>query len=180
MDVGGRRAVCYYVSDADFHYLELIQKDGDCPEGKTLIDCHLCDGDCQGTYLSAIVKADTITIIGTIYPKPHVMYNPDFLKKHGLKTIKEAQEYINRCIEEENYRLEPSMGGRRKRIYIEDERAETLFEGCTFRHVQNQPYRKFLNELRIKELEEISSRLPSLKEEAVVIKLKDLKKKLGS
>ncbi len=178
MQISGRRAICYYISDADFHYLELMQKEGDCPEGKTLLDCHMCKGDCQGTYLSAIVRGDDITIIGTIYPKPHVMYNPDFLRKHGLRTIKEAQEYINGCIEKRDYRVEPSMGERKKRVYLGGEHAETLFEGCIFRHVQSQPYRKYLEELRKKELEEFAIHLPSLKREAKVIDLEALKERL--
>ncbi len=179
MDISGRKAICYDVNDAGFYYLELTQKEGDCPEGKTPPEQLVCEGDCQGTYLSSVVRGSDITIIGTIYPKPHIMYNSDFLKKHGLSTIEDAQAHINSRIEAEEYRIEDSMGGRRKRVYIGGEHAETLFEGCTFRHVQGQPYRTFLNGIRKKAIEEIACRLSDLKEQASTIDLKDLKKRLA-
>lgn len=178
MEIDGRKALCYYVRDAGFHYLELAQKEGDCSEGRAPRDRLLCEGDCQGTYLSAMVRGNDITVIGTVHPKPHVMYNGGFLEKHALRTIREAQQYINRCIEREEYAIEPSMGGRRKRVYIKGEHAETLFDGCTFRHVQSQPYRMFLNDRRKGELEEIARRLPALKEQAEAVDLEDLRGKL--
>lgn len=178
MKIKGRQITCYFLKDAGYYYLEVQQKEGDCPEGKSLVDCLLCPGDCQGTYLTAIIKSDEVLILGTIYPEPHIMYNQDFFHKHGFTSIESAKNHINKYIERGECEIKSFMKGRKKRIYIEGAHAQTLFEKCTFRHVQSEPFRRLINELRKETLNSIIYHLQSLKRTAKTTDLKSLDKEL--
>ncbi|GAJ08490.1 unnamed protein product, partial [marine sediment metagenome] len=65
----------------------------DCPEKKEFPEVQMCSGDCQGTYLSVMVKENIVKIVGSIFPKPHIMYNEEFVSlKARINSIGKARE----------------------------------------------------------------------------------------
>lgn len=176
MKINGREIKSYFLRDVGHYYLEIQLKDGDCPEGKGPVDCLICSGDCQGTYLSAMERAGEIQIVGTIYPRPHVMYNRDFFREHGFTSLAGAEEYIDGRMARGEYRVESFLGGRKKRIYIDGKHAKTLFDKCTFRHAQSLEFRRLLDELRRDSIASINRNLPGIKMAAQNTDLKSLGK----
>jgi len=141
--------------------VELLLRKGDCPEKKEFPEIQLCPGDCQGTFLSAIVKNGMIRVIGSIYPKPHIMYNEEFVKRHKLKK-EEIAEFIKNYLRNNPYTIESQMDGRKKRVYVRGEHVQTIFERCVFRVAQGE-FIEFLTKLREKELRDIAQNLEKIK-----------------
>jgi hypothetical protein len=176
MKINGREIKSYFIQDVRRYYLEIQLKDGDCPEGRGTVDCLICVGDCQGTYLSAMERSGGIQIIGTIYPRPHVMYNRDFFQEYGFASLAGVEEYIDGCMARGEYRVESFLGGRKKRIYIDGKHAKTFFEKCTFRHAQSEEFRRLLDKLRRDTIASINRNLPEIKKSAQNTDLKSLGK----
>jgi len=128
-------------------------------------DVQLCPGDCQGTYLSVIVKDDAIRIIGSIYPKPHIMYIEEFARKHNLKKEK-VGEYVKDYLNNNLYTVKSYMTGRKKRVYVRGEHVQTVFERCVFRLAQGG-FADFLTKLREGELEKITQNLDEIRKMAI-------------
>lgn len=160
-----------YLKGAHLFYVELLLGKGDCPEKKEFPEVQICPGDCQGTYLSAIIKDDVVRIMGSIYPNPHIMYNEEFVRKYDLKK-KEIPEYVKSYLKCNPYTIKSYMAGRKKRVYVKGEHLETLFEGCVFRVAQGE-FVPFLTKLRQKDLEEIAQSLDEIKKIAVPVKTLD-------
>lgn len=176
MKIEDREIKSYFLEDLGQYYLEILLKQGDCPEGKEPVDCLICPGDCQGTYLSALANAGIIKIIGTIYPYQHAMYNYDFFREYGFSSLREAEAYITERMTRGKYREELFLGGRKKRIYIDGKHAKTQFEKCTFRHAQGDEFRKILDNLRRDTIASINENLLKIKLYAKKTDLKNLGK----
>lgn len=174
MQIKGRKVRAVYLKDVDLFYVELLLGENDCPEKREFPDIQLCPGDCQGTYLSAVVKGDAIKIIGSIYTKPHIMYNEEFIKKHNLKK-EELEEYIKNYLKNHPYTIISYMDGRKKRVCVGEEHIQTIFERCVFRVAQGE-FANFLTKLREKELREIIQNLDKIKKIAIPATTKDFKR----
>ena len=178
MQIGGRKVKAVYLKDTNLFYVELLLGKGDCPEKREFPDVQMCPGDCQGTYLSVIIKDDLVRIIGSIYPKPHIMYNEEFARKHNLKK-EEVTEYVKDYLNSNPYTIKSYMAGRKKRVYVRGEHVETLFERCVFRVAAGE-FTNFLTKLRQKDLEEITQSLDEIKKIAVPGTTTDFGKFIGS
>jgi hypothetical protein len=178
MQINGREVKAVYLKGTDLFYVELLLGRGDCPEKREFPDVQVCPGDCQGTYLSAVIKDDVVRIIGSIYPKPHIMYNQEFVRKHSLKK-EEVAEYVKDYLKNNPCTIKSYMAGRKKRIYVRGEHLETLFEQCVFRVAQGE-FTPFLTKLREKDLERITQRLPEIKKIAAPAKTLDFGKFMES
>ncbi len=174
MYICGREVKAIYLKDMGIFYIELLLAENDCPEKKKFPDVQFCPGDCQGTYISAIVENDVVKIIGSIYPKPHIMYNEKFVKKHNIRREK-LIEFTRDYLSNNSYTVESSMGGRKKRIYVGKEHIQTIFDGCVFRMAQGE-FAKLLTTLRKKELSAITENLDKIKKIAIPATTKDFKK----
>ncbi|MBE0479180.1 hypothetical protein IBX65_08735 [Candidatus Aerophobetes bacterium] len=163
--ISGREVKAVYMKDTNAVYVELLLKRGDCPEKKEFPDIQFCPGDCQGTYFSVIAGDDKLRVIGGIYPRSHIMYNEEFVKRHNLKK-EEIAEYVKGYLKNNPCTVQPYMDGRKKRIYVKGKHIQTLFEGCVFRIAQGE-FVEFLSKLRAKELEEIAQNLEKIKKIAV-------------
>jgi hypothetical protein len=161
MYLNGREVKVLFFKDTGIFYVELLLREGDCPEKKEFPEVQLCSGDCQGTYLSAIVKENIVKIVGSIFPKPHIMYSEEFARKHHLRR-EEIASYTKDYLERNPYTVKSYMGGRKKRVYVKEEHVETVFEGCTFR-VAEGVFDNFLTKLRKDELERITKNLEKIK-----------------
>jgi len=160
-----REVRALYFQDMDFLYIELLLKEGDCPENKKFPELQLCPGDCQGTFLSIILKNNTIKFIGSIYPKSHVMYSESFVKKHKLKR-EEIKDYIENYLKTNSFTIKTYMSGRKKRIYVGKEHVQTVFEGCVFRIGEGE-FAELLISMRRKEIEEIFKKIERIKKIAM-------------
>ncbi|MFQ6065682.1 MAG: hypothetical protein ACE5K3_00200 [bacterium] len=178
MQIEGREVKAVYLKDARLFYVELLLGKGDCPEKRQFPEVQICPGDCQGTYLSAIVRDHVVRIIGSIYPKPHIMYNEEFVRKHNLKQ-EQVPEYVKDYLHNNPYTIKSYMAGRKKRFYVRGQHLETLFERCVFRVAQGQ-FTPFLARLRKKELEKITERLDEIKKIATPAKALDFGRFTGS
>jgi len=98
MQINGREVKAIFFKDTGTFYVEFLLKKGDCPEKKEFPEVQMCSGDCQGTYLSAMVKENVVKIVGSIFPKPHLMYNEEFVRKHQLRR-EEIGQYIKDYLE---------------------------------------------------------------------------------
>ena len=143
-------------------YVELLLKENDCPEKRKFPDVQLCPGDCQGTYLSAIAKDGAVRIIGSIYPRTHIMYNEEFVSRRNLKK-EEIAHYVNEYLKNKPSSIKSYMGGRKKRIYVGEDHVQTVFEGCVFRVAQGEEFSCVLMKQRQKELERITQNLDEIK-----------------
>lgn len=177
MQIDEREVKAVYLKGAHLFYVELLLGKGDCPEKRKFPDVQMCPGDCQGTYLSAIIKDDGVRIIGSIYPKPHIMYNEEFVRRHNLKK-EEVQEYVKDYLNNNPYTIKSYMAGRKKRVYVRGEHLETLFEQCVFR-VATGEFIDFLTKLRKKELEKITQNLDEIKKIATPVAALDFGKFTG-
>jgi hypothetical protein len=178
MQIEGREVKAVYLKDANLFYVELLLGKGDCPEKRKFPEVQLCPGDCQGTYLSTVIKDDVVRIIGSLYSKPHIMYNEEFVKKYNLKQ-EEIAEYVKDYLNSNPCTIKSYMGGRKKRVYVRGEHVETLFERCVFRVAQGQ-FTHLLTKLRERELEKITGRLDEIKKIAIPAKNLDFGKFTGS
>ena len=165
MQICGREVKALYLKDKGFFYVELLLKEGDCPEKKDFLEVEFCPGDCQGTYLSAIVKDEVIKIVGSIYPKPHIMYSEEFVKRHNLKEG-EIEKYMRDYLDKNPCTIKSYMKGRKKRIYVGKEHVGTIFEGCVFRIAEGK-FAELLAKMREKEIREILKNLEKIKKIAV-------------
>lgn len=161
MQINRREVKAVYLKDAGIFYVELLLGETDCPEKKGFPDVQFCPGDCQGTYLSGIVKDNAFRIIGSIYPKPHIMYNEEFVTGHNLRK-QEVAKYVKDYLKNNPYTIQSYMRGRKKRVYVRGEHIQTVFEGCVFRMAQGEVVR-FLTKLREKELRQIIQNLEKVK-----------------
>ena len=66
MQIEGREVKAVCLKGAHVFYVELLLGKGDCPEKRQFPEVQLCPGDCQGTYLSVIIKDDAVRIMGSI------------------------------------------------------------------------------------------------------------------
>jgi len=174
MQITGREVKAVYLKNADLFYVELLLRKGDCPEKREFIDVELCPGDCQGTYLSALIKDDIIRIVGSIYPRPHIMYNEEFVKKRNLQR-EQVEEYVRDYLKNNRYTVKSFMSGRKKRIYVKGEHVGTFFEGCVFRLAEGE-FVSFLAKLREKDLEKIARNLDKIKKIAVPVTIQEFGK----
>ena len=165
MQINGREVKAFHFKDTDSFYVELLLAKGDCPEKREFPQVQICPGDCQGTYLSAIIKDDVVRIIGSIYPKPHIMYSEEFARNHNLKK-EEVKEYVKKYLDSGPYTVESHMAGRRKRVYVRGEHVQTVFERCTFRVAQGQ-FINFLAKLRKGDIERITQNLDEIRKRAI-------------
>ncbi len=161
MQIEGREVKAVYLKGAHLFYVELLLGKGDCPEKRQFPDVQMCPGDCQGTYLSVIIKDDVVRIIGSIYLKPHIMYNEEFVRKHNLKK-EEVAEYVKDYLNRNPYTIKSYMAGRKRRVYVRGKHVETLFERCVFRVAAGE-FTHFLTKLREKDLERINQSLDEIK-----------------
>jgi len=178
MHIDGREVKAVYLKSAHLFYVELLLGKGDCSEKREFPDVQMCPGDCQGTYLSVIIKDDAVRIIGSIYPKPHIMFNEEFVRKHNLKK-EEVREYVKDYLNNNSYTIKSYMGGRKKRVYVRGERVETLFERCVFRVAAGE-FTSFLTKLREKDLEKITQSVDEIKKIAIPVATLDFSKFTGS
>jgi len=167
MQIERRKVKALYLKDTDSLYVELLLRKGDCPEKREFPEVQMCPGDCQGTYLSAIIKDDVVRLIGGIYPKSHIMYSEEFQRNHNLKK-EETREYVKDYLNSNPYTIKSYMAGRRKRVYVRGEHVQTVFERCTFRVAQGG-FTNFLTNLREKDLKEISQSLDEIKKIAIPV-----------
>ena len=177
MQISGREVKALFFKDTGTFYVELLLREGDCPEKKEFPEVQMCSGDCQGTYLSVMVKENIVKIVGSIFPKPHIMYSEEFARKRHLKRegiARYTKDYLGR----NRYTLDSYMGGRKKRIYVRQEHVETVFEACTFR-VAEGAFDDFLTKLRKDELEKIAKNLEKIKNKAAPATTKDFGKFTG-
>lgn len=161
MQIDGREVKAIFFKDTGTFYVELLLKRGDCPEKKEFPEVQMCSGDCQGTYLSAMVKENVVKIVGSIFPKPHIMYNEEFVRKHHLRR-EEIAQYTKDYLERNPYTVDSYMDGRKKRLYVGEEHLETVFEACTFR-VAEGAFDSFLTKLRKSDLERITRNLEKIR-----------------
>lgn len=174
MQINGREVKALSFKDTGTFYVELLLREGDCPEKKEFPEVQMCPGDCQGTYLSAMVKENIVKIVGSIFPKPHIMYSEEFARKRHLKREGIAH-YTKDYLGRNRYTLDSYMGGRKKRVYVGEEHVETIFEGCTFR-VAEGAFDDFLTKLRKPDLQKITLNLNKIKRIATPITTKDFGK----
>jgi len=167
MQIEGREVKAVYLKGAHLFYVELLLGKGDCPEKRQFPEVQLCPGDCQGTYLSVIIKDDVVRIIGSIYPKPHIMYNEEFVRKHHLKQ-EEVPEYVKDYLHNNPYTIKSYMAGRKRRVYVRGQHLKTLFERCVFRVAAGE-FTHFLTKLREKDLEKITQSLDEIKKIAIPV-----------
>jgi len=177
MYINERKVKAVHLKDVNLFYVELLLAKGDCPEKREFPDIQLCSGDCQGTYLSAAVKNDVVRIIGSIYPKPHIMYGEEFVRKHNLKR-EEIAEYVESYLVDNPCTTISYMGGRKKRIYVREEHVKTVFERCVFRIAQGE-FADLLTKLREKDLREITQNLAEIKKIAILATTAEFSKKIG-
>ncbi|MFQ5834567.1 MAG: hypothetical protein ACE5HR_01415 [bacterium] len=178
MQIEERDVKAVYLKGTHLLYVELLLGESDCPEKREFPEVQVCPGDCQGTYLSAMVRGDVVKIMGSIYPKPHIMYNEEFVRKHNLKQ-EEIQEYVKHYLNHNPYTIKSHMDGRKRRVYVRGEHLETLFERCVFRVAQGE-FAHFLAKLREKDLEKITQNLDEIKKIAIPAKPLDFGKFTGS
>lgn len=178
MKIEGREVKAVYLKDTHLFYVELLLGKDDCPEKKEFPEVQLCPGDCQGTYLSAIIKDDLVRIIGSIYPKTHIMYSEQFAIKRNLKK-EELPQYVKDYLEHNPYTIKSYMAGRKNRVYVRGERVETLFEGCVFRLAQGK-FTQLLTKLRERDLQKITRALHKIKKIAIPVASRDFGKFAGS
>ena len=174
MQISGREVKALFFKDTRTFYVELLLREGDCPEKKEFPEVQMCSGDCQGTYLSVMVKENIVKIVGSIFPKPHIMYSEEFARKRHLRR-EEITRYTKDYLERNRYTLDSYMGGRKKRVYVGEEHVKTIFEGCTFR-VAEGAFDDFLTKLRKDELEKITLNLDKIRRIATPITTKDFGK----
>lgn len=174
MQIEGRKVKALYLKDTNSFYVELLLRKDDCPEKREFPEVQMCPGDCQGTYLSAIIKEDAVRIVGSIYPKPHIMYSEEFQRNHNLKK-EETREYVKDYLNNNPYNVKSYMAGRKRRIYVRGEHVETLFEKCVFRVAQGE-FTNFLTKLREKDLEKITQSLDEIRKIAIPVTTQDFGK----
>jgi len=174
MQINGREVKALFFKDTGTFYVELLLREGDCPEKKEFPEVQMCSGDCQGTYLSAIIKDDVVRLIGGIYPKSHIMYSEEFQRNHNLKK-EETREYVKDYLNSNPYTIKSYMAGRKRRVYVRGEHVQTLFERCTFRVAQGE-FTNFLTKLRGKDLEKITQSLNEIKKIAIPATTRDFGK----
>jgi len=178
MQIDGRKVKALYLKDTDSLYVELLLRKGDCPEKREFPQVQMCPGDCQGTYLSTIIKDDVVRLIGGIYPKSHIMYSQEFQRNHNLKK-EEVKEYVKKYLNSNPYTIKSYMAGRKRRVYVRGEHVQTLFERCTFRVAQGG-FTNFLTNLREKDLKEITQSLDEIKKIAIPVTTRDFGKFIRS
>jgi len=174
VQISGREVKALFFKDTGTFYVELLLREGDCPEKKEFPEVQMCSGDCQGTYLSAMVKENIVKIIGSIFPRPHIMYSEEFARKRHLRR-EEITRYTKDYLERNRYTLDSYMGGRKKRVYVAEEHVETIFKGCTFR-VAEGVFDDFLTELRKPDLKRITLNLDKIRRIATPTTTKDFGK----
>ncbi len=174
MQISKREVRALFFKDTGTFYVELLLRDGDCPEKKEFPEVQMCSGDCQGTYLSVMVKENIVKIVGSIFPKPHIMYSEEFARKRHLRK-EEITRYTKDYLERNRHTLDSYMGGRKKRVYVGEEHVETIFVGCTFRLAEGA-FDDFLTKLRKDELEKIAKNLEKIKNKAALTTTKDFGK----
>lgn len=99
MQISKREVKALFFKDTGTFYVELLLGEGDCPEKKEFPEVQMCSGDCQGTYLSVMVKENIVKIVGSIFPKPHIMYSEEFARKRHLKRegiARYTKDYLGR------------------------------------------------------------------------------------
>lgn len=121
-----------------------------------------------------MVKENIVKIVGSIFPKPHIMYSEEFARKHHLRK-EEITRYTKDYLEKNRYTVDSFMGGRKKRIYVRQEHVETVFEACTFR-VAEGAFDDFLTKLRKDDLERITLNLDKMRRIATPTTTKDFSK----
>lgn len=165
MQIKGREVKAVYLKDTRILYVELLLGKEDCPEKKDFPDIQFCPGDCQGTYLSVIIRDDLVRVIGSIYPKPHIMYNEEFVRNHNLRK-EQIAEYVKDYLKRNPCSIKSYMKGRKKRVYVGKEHIQTVFEGCVFRVAQGE-FVRFLSEVRGREIEDIVQNLEKIQKIAI-------------
>ena len=102
------------------------------------------------------------------------MYSTEFARKRHLRR-EEITGYSKDYLERNLYTFDSYMGGRKKKVYVEEEHVKTIFEGCTFR-VAEEAFDDFLAKLRKPKLKRITLNLDKIRRIATPITTKDLDK----